>query len=123
MKKLLIFSTILFCGCGTTTTWQSQLAPDSLATQAVVAAAKHYGGTKGANLASAGLSAAGEVLQGYIDKKPPLDVITSSPGVEGVGHVLVNWLKDKGVVTQSLIDNIHQSAAFAARVTYTKPNK
>lgn len=119
MKKLILIPILLLCGCATTT-WQSQLAPDTLANNAIVAVAEHVGGTKAANLASAGLSAAGEVLQGYIDKKPPVDIITESPGVEGVGHVVLDWLKDKKVVTQKTVDNIHKAAAFAAKVTWTK---
>lgn len=113
----------LLTGCATATTWQAQLAPDSLASAAIVAVAESKGGPEAANLASAGLYAAGDVLQGYIDKKPPLDVITNSPGVEGVGHVLLNYLTTKGVVTQATVDNIHKAAAFAARVTWTKDAK
>lgn len=118
---LLIVVIFLLLGCATTkTTWQSKLAPDTLANKAVVAAAEHYGGQKAADLASAGLSATASVLQGYVDKKPPLDIIVESPGVEGVGHILVNYLKDKKVVTQSTINNLHKAATFAAKITWTK---
>jgi hypothetical protein len=112
---------ICCAGCATTTSWQSQLAPGTLGNEAVVAAAKHYGGQDAAELASAGLSATADVLQGYVDKKPPLEIITKSPGVEGVGHVLLDYLKKKNVVTQETVDSIHEAAAFAARVTYPEP--
>lgn len=111
----------LLFGCASAPSWRQTLAPESLAGEAIVAVSQHYGGQKAADLASAGLYATADVLQGYIDKKPPLDVITSSPGVEGVGHVVLDWLKEKGVVTQATVDNLHEAAAFAARVTYTAP--
>lgn len=126
MNKLLIIPAAIIVafsqmgGCATTTTWQDKLAPDTLANKAVTAAAEHYGGQKAADLASAGLSATASVLQGYVDKKPPLDIIVESPGVEGVGHILVDYLKDKGVVKQSTIDNLHKAATFAAKLTWTK---
>lgn len=117
---LLIVVIFLLLGCATTkTTWQEKLAPDALANKAVVAAAEHYGGQKAADLASAGLSATASVLQGYVDKKPPLDIIVESPGVEGVGHILVDYLKDKGAVKQSTIDNLHKAATFASKLTWT----
>ncbi len=119
MKTILLALTAFaFFGCATATQWQAQLAPDSLANKAIVSVAEHYGGQKAAELASAGLYAAADVLQGYVDKKPPLDVVTQSPGVEGVGHLLVNFLKDKGVIKQGTVDSLHKAAEFAAKVTY-----
>ena len=121
MKTILcILCAVILSGCATpATTWQKNLAPTALANQTVVSVAKHYGGENAAELASAGLSATAEVLQGYVDKKPPLDIVVESPGVEGVGHILVNFLKKKGIVTQATVDNIHKAAAFATRLTYT----
>lgn len=89
----------------------------SLANDAVKAAATYYGGPVAGQLASAGLSAAAEVLQGYVDKKPPLQVIEKSPGVAGVGHVVVDYLKSKGIVTQATVDKIHTAATIAANST------
>lgn len=120
---LALFILSFLTGCANAPTWQKTLAPESLAGETITAVAQHYGGQKAANLASAGLYATADVLQGYVDKKPPIDVITQSPGVEGVGHVVVDWLKAKGVVTQATVDNLHKAASFAARVTYTAPNK
>ena len=68
-------------------------------------------------LAAAGLSAAAEVMQGYVDKKPPLQVAASSPGVQGVGQIVVDYLKTKGYVTQATVDNIHAAAQIAANAT------
>ena len=118
-----LFLVTLMTGCASAPTWQARLAPDSLATQTVVAVAEHYGGKDASNLASAGLYATAEVLQGYVDKKPPLDIIVQSPGVEGVSHILLDWLKNKGVVTQATVDAVHKAAAFAARVTWTADPK
>jgi hypothetical protein len=123
MKTLIPVVILLFTGCATTTSWQKQLAPESIAHHTVVAVSEHYGGEKAANLASAGLYATADVLQGYVDKKPPLDIVVESPGVEGVGHVLLDYLKTKGIVTQETVNSIHKAAQFAARLTYTKPNK
>lgn len=123
LKSLLVVLTVCCAGCASAPTWQAQLAPDSLANKAVVSVAEHYGGQKASNLASAGLYATADVLQGYVDKKPPLDVITQSPGVEGVGHIVIGYLKDKGIVTQKMVDNLHKAAAFAARLTYTADPK
>lgn len=122
MKKLILISVLGLSAC-TTTSWQTQLAPDSLASNAIVATADHYGGAKAANLASAGLYATADVLQGYIDKKPPIDIITQSAGVEGVGHTVLDYLKDKKYVTQKTVDNIHKAALFAAKMTYSKGNQ
>lgn len=115
---------MLLCGCATTPTqWQAQLAPNTLANKAVVSVAHHYGGQSAAELASAGLSATAEVLQGYVDKKPPLDIIVQSPGVEGVSHVVINYLKDKGYVSQETVNAIHKAALFATKITYTADPK
>lgn len=99
-------------------------APDSvagrLAQSAVVAVAQHYGGDKAGELASAGLSAAAEVMQGYVNKQPPLQVAAASPGVAGVGQVIVNYLVDRGYVTQGTVQQIHDAASIAANVTAKK---
>lgn len=121
MKAIFTVLLTLCCAGCASTSWQSQLSPNSLAGETISAVAQHYGGHNAAELASAGLSAAAEVMQGYVDKKPPLEIVTASPGVEGVGHILLNYLTSKGVVTQATVDNIHKAAAFAARVTYTAP--
>lgn len=126
MKTLLIklftvpiLCVALFCaGCA------NFPAPDSiaalLAKQAVIAVAQHYGGDKAGELASAGLSAAAEVMQGYVNKQPPLQVAAASPGVTGVGQVIVNYLVDRGYVTQGVVNQIHDAAQIAANATPKK---
>lgn len=123
MKTILPLFVILFASCSTATKWQSQLAPDSIANDAIVSVAKHYGGQSAAELASAGLYATADVLQGYVDKKPPLDIIVESPGVEGVGRIALEYLKKKNFITQETVNKFHKAAAFAARLTYKAPEK
>jgi hypothetical protein len=117
MKKLLQSLLIVpvlfsFSGCSTI----QPIAVD-LAKAAVVAVAQHYGGSQAGDLASAGLSAAAEVLQGYVNKQPPIEVAAKSPGVTGVGQVLVGYLKDKGYVSQKVVNDIHYAAKVAANIT------
>ncbi len=120
MKKLLSLLCLLpvafLCpGCA------SIPVPDSIAEiiakQAVVAVAQHYGGDKAGELASAGLSAAAQVMQGYVNKEPPLQVAAASPGVSGVGQVVVNYLVDRGYVSQGVVNQLHYAAQIAANVT------
>lgn len=91
-----------------------------VAKQAVVAVAQHYGGDKAGELASAGLSAAADVLQGYTNQTPPLQVAAASPGVTGVGQVVVNYLVDRGWVSQAVVNQLHDAAAIAVNVTAKK---
>ncbi len=116
MKRIiLITSCLLFAGCASFPATDS--IPMFLAKQAVVAVAQHYGGDKAGELASAGLSAAAEVMQGYVNKEAPLKVAAASPGVTGVGQVVVNYLVDRGYVTQSTVNNLHDAAQLAVNVT------
>jgi hypothetical protein len=118
MKRLLLIPLAFLCfSCTPEQQAQAIAMTGSLAGDAVKAAATYYGGPAAGELASAGLSAAAEVLQGYVDKKPPLQVIEKSPGVAGVGQVVVNYLKTKGIVTQATVDKIHTAAVVAANAT------
>lgn len=102
-----------FSGCATL----ESVATSDLAKAAVVAVAQHYGGAQAGDLASSGLSAAAEVLQGYVNKQPPLEVAAKSPGVIGVGQIVVTYLKDKGYVSQKVVNDIHYAARVAANIT------
>lgn len=107
---------LLFAGCAGTGNFQS-LVSSQLAQSAVTAVAQHYGGAQAAELAAAGLSATADVIQGYVDQKPPLQVAANSPGVKGVSQIVVDYLKTKGWVTQSTVDNLHSAAQIAANAT------
>jgi hypothetical protein len=116
----LIVATTLLLGCETFKSYASSEAKD-LALQAVQGVLNKYKTTDAGQLASAGLSAAADVMQGYVDKQPPLKVAAASPGVAGVGQKVVAYLQKKGWVTQSVVDTIHDAAAIAANVT-VKPS-
>lgn len=119
---LLALAFLFMTGCGKPKLSDpATFAPNTLVSKSVTAVAKHYGGESAGQLASDGLYATATVLQGYVDKKPPLDIIADSPGVQGMGAVMVNWLKNKGYVTQNMVNNIHKAAAIAANITNT-PN-
>lgn len=119
MKKLLLLIPLLFTGCAEFKSGAYDVAT-MLAKDAVVAVAQHYGGDKAGELASAALSATAEVMQGYVNNEPPLKVAEKSPGVAGVGKVVVNYLVDRGVVTQKTVDTFHSAAAIAANATGNK---
>jgi hypothetical protein len=118
MKKLLLIPVLFLCSCSTKSLVSNQLAKDT-----VTAVARHYGGEKAGELASAGLSATADVLQGYVDKKPPLEVAANSPGVVGVSQIVVNYLKKKGLITQKTVDNIHAAAQIAEHATVSTVNE
>ncbi|MEY2500573.1 MAG: hypothetical protein QOI07_907 [Verrucomicrobiota bacterium] len=115
--SFVIFCALLFTGC----TAQSVVS-NQIARSAVTEVAKHYGGEKAGELASAGLYAAADVMQGYVDKKPPLQVAANSPGVTGVSQIVVDYLKTKGWVTQQTVDNLHNAAQIAANATVSTVN-
>lgn len=97
------------------------LATSDLAKSAVTAVAKHYGGAQAGELAAAGLSATAEVMQGYVDHKPPLQVAANSPGVKGLSQIVVDYLQTKGWITQATVDNLHAAASIAATATVSQP--
>lgn len=74
-------------------------------------------------LAAAGLSATADVMQGYVDKKPSLQVAANSPGVKGVSQIVVDYLKTKGWITQQTVDNLHAAAQIAANATVSTVNQ
>jgi hypothetical protein len=123
MKKLSILSVLcvlcvsLFNGCGTA----QSLVSNQLAQSAVTSVAQYYGGAKAGEFAAAGLSAAAEVMQGYVDKKPPLQVAANSPGIKGVSQIVVDYLRTKGWITQQTVDNLHAAAQIAANATPPAP--
>lgn len=121
MNKLLTaplvgISLLFLTSCGS-------IATSDLANRVVTAVARHYGGAEAGELASAGLSATAEVLQGYVNKKPPLQVAANSPGVKGVSQIVVEYLREKGWVTQNTINNLHSAAQIAEHATVSTTNE
>lgn len=117
--KYLILTCLLLTGCASFP-YSSGSVADVIAKQAVVAAAQHYGGAQAGELASSGLSAAADVMQGYVNKEPPLKVAAASPGVAGVGQVVVNFLVDRGYITQATVNQLHDAAQIAVNATGKK---
>lgn len=110
---LIALAFLTSCGTGN---FQS-LASNALAQSAITNVARYYGGDDAGALASAGLSATADVLQGYVDKKPPLEIAANSPGVKGVSQIVVDYLKTKGWVTQETVDSLHSAAQIASNAT------
>jgi hypothetical protein len=124
MKRFLILSALLMVGCSTLTAPTQQAlvtTAENLASSAVKAVAQHYGGAAAGDLASAGLSALGAVLQGYVGTTVPPTVLQSSPGVAGVGQNAVAFISSKWPVTQNVVDQVHRAAAIAAQLTAPEP--
>jgi hypothetical protein len=124
MKRFLILSAILLAGCSTLTapTKAALLtSAENLAATSVKAVAQHYGGAVAGDLASAGLSALGSVLQGYVGAPVPPEIVKASPGVAGLGQKLVALVSSKWPVTQKVVDDVHRAAAIAAGLTSPQP--
>ena len=102
MKTLIALVSVMFTSCASITSPPG--IASTLAQDAVVAVAKHYGGDKAGELASAGLPAPAEVLQGYVNHEPPLRGQAASPGVTGLGKIVVDYLKASGYVSQDLVN-------------------
>jgi hypothetical protein len=115
---LVIVIILLLVGCQTVKDYGVGVAKQ-LAVEAIDQVAQHYhiDQSEAKSLASAGLSAAADVAQGYVDKKPPLEILVASPGVKGVGQKVVDFLKTKGYITQSTVNTIHNAAQIAANST------
>lgn len=85
----------------------------NLAKVAVEAAATYYGGPLGAQLAASGLDAVALVAQSYLGSSVPKEVLQATPGVKGVGSVLVKEIAPNHVVNQSDVNSIQKAADIA----------
>src|SRR6266404_6608670 len=98
MKKLpLILVALVVVGCTNLTPNQRALlsSAETIASVAATAAATFYGGPVAGQLASAGLSALGTVLQGYVGTTVPTTVVQNSPGIAGVGAAVAAQIPQK----------------------------
>ncbi|HEX4083343.1 MAG TPA: hypothetical protein VHY22_00425 [Chthoniobacteraceae bacterium] len=89
---------------------------ESLANIAGTAAATYYGGAAAGQLASAGLSALGAVLQGYVGNTVPNSVVQATPGVANVGEAVAAVISPSQPVTQADVNIANQAAAIAAEL-------
>ena len=115
--KRLILTALVLASCTNMTpqqkVWLS--SAETIASVAATAAATVYGGPVAGQLASAGLSALGTVLQGYIGMTIPKAVIENSPGIAQVGQAVADILPAQPV-TQHTVDTVHKAATIAATV-------
>jgi hypothetical protein len=87
---------------------------ETLANIAGTAAATYYGGPAAGQLASAGLSALGTVLQGYVGTTVPTSVVVATPGVANVGEAVAGVIAPNHTVTQADVTIVNKAAAIAA---------
>jgi hypothetical protein len=113
----------LFISCAATGPQQYLQSPqghavlttsEDVANVALSAAATSFGGPVAGQLASAGLSALGAVLQGYINRPIPAKVVKATPGVAGVGSAVAPLVSSQKPVTQGDVNLMYQAAAVAA---------
>src|SRR5258705_6628973 len=88
---------------------------ETIANVALSAAATTYAGPVAGQLTSAGLSALGKVLQGYINKPIPPAIVKASPGVAGVGSAVAPLISPAKPVTQADVNAVYQAAAIASK--------
>ena len=101
--------------CSTLTSSQKGallVGAQTLANIAGTAAATYYGGPAAGELASAGLSALGSVLQGYVGNTVPTSVVKATPGVANVGAAVAGVIAPNHTVKQSDVDIVNQAAAL-----------
>jgi hypothetical protein len=110
--------------CGTLSTSQrGALLVDAgtLANIAGTAAATYYGGPAAGQLASAGLSALGSVLQGYVGTAVPASIVEATPGVANVGSAIVPMIAPNHTVTQSDVNTVNKAAQIASTLPVAAP--
>ena len=87
---------------------------ESLANIAGTAAATYYGGSEAGELASAGLSALGSVLQGYVGASIPTAVVRATPGVGNVGAAVASVIAPNKTVSQGDVNTVNAAAKIAS---------
>ena len=122
---LLIGAETLFQpACGTLTASQRGallVGAGTLANIAGTAAATAHGGPAAGQLASAGLSALGSVLQGYVGNTIPASVVQATPGVANVGPAVTAVIAHNRTVTQDDVNSIDEAARIALTLNIPEP--
>ena len=90
------------------------VSADSLANIAGAAAATYYGGPAAGQLAGAGLSALGSVLQGYVGATIPTGIVQATPGIENVGQAVAAVIAPDHKVSQADVNAVNAAAKIAA---------
>jgi hypothetical protein len=119
MKKKItaIALALLLAGCANLTPQQAAIltTATNIARIAASAAATYYGGAQAGAMASAGLDALGQVIQGYVGHPIPSEIVTASPGIRGVGPALITIISPDHAISQADADKV----ALAARIADT----
>ncbi len=95
---------------------------ETLANIAGTAAATYYGGPEAGELASAGLSALGSVLQGYVGATVPTSIVQATPGVANVGTSVSAVISPNRTVTQSDVNTVNAAAQVAQTLNIAAPS-
>ena len=116
MKRIVLIALVLASCTNMTPRQQAFLSSaETIAGVAATAAATFYGGPVAGQLASAGLSALGTVLQGYVGVTVPKAIIENSPGIAGVGQAMTDILPQQPI-SQKTVDTIHKAAVVAESI-------
>ena len=102
-------------GCSTLTPSQNGallVGAETLADIAGAAAATYYGGPAAGQLASAGLSALGSVLQGYVGKPIPSNIVKAAPGIANLGIAVAEVVAPNHIVSQNDVTIADRAAAL-----------
>ena len=91
---------------------------ETLANIAGTAAATYYGGSAAGQLASAGLSALGSVLQGYVGATVPTSVVQATPGVANVGSAVAAVIAPNHTISQSDVNTVNHAASLVASLGF-----
>jgi hypothetical protein len=117
-------ATLFQPACGTLTASQRGallVGAGTLANIAGTAAAAKYGGPAAGQLASAGLSALGSVIQGYVGNAIPASIVEAAPGVGSVGAAVKALIAPNQTVTQADVNTINAAARIASTLTISSP--
>ena len=108
------------CGTlGSTQRGALLVGAESLANIAGTAAATYYGGPAAGRLASAGMSALGSVLQGYVGAAIPASVVEATPGVANVGAAVAAVIAPDHAVSQADVNTVDQAAKIESTLNLT----
>jgi hypothetical protein len=93
------------------------VSAQALANIAGTAAATYYGGPAAGEAASAGLSALGSVLQGYVGNTVPASVVQATPGIQGLSTAVMAVISQNHLITQADVNAINEAAAIESGST------
>lgn len=122
MKIIVLSICVLMIGCADTRQFLQSprgsaitTTSETIAKIAIQAAATTYGGPAAGQLAGAGLDALASVLQGYINKPIPAEIVKKSPGIPAVEKAVAPLVASGAPVTQADVDAVFAAAAIATK--------